>query len=205
MKHVTVRMPESHGRYHRMTNADLPALGASTLCEAFQLTVQHNADAIGPAHARRRTGADVRRVGRQSRTRRGRTCRVRASARRHARPDDDEPPGVLHRRHGGRCTWAPRRSPSTTRPPRSRSSTSSATPATGSSSPNASSSRRSRPPTRICRSSCSRTACPRPTSPNSKPRGAPSSPPTSRPSSTPPARRARRRACSSATPIWWRP
>ncbi|HUS22701.1 MAG TPA: AMP-dependent synthetase/ligase, partial [Aeromicrobium sp.] len=30
-----------------MTNADLPALGASTLCEAFQLTVQHNADAIG--------------------------------------------------------------------------------------------------------------------------------------------------------------
>jgi long-chain acyl-CoA synthetase len=30
-----------------MTNADLPALKASTLCEAFQLTVQHNADAMG--------------------------------------------------------------------------------------------------------------------------------------------------------------
>ena len=30
-----------------MTNKDLPALGAATLCEAFQLTVQHNADSMG--------------------------------------------------------------------------------------------------------------------------------------------------------------
>src|SRR5436190_19675821 len=46
MKHVTVRMRGTTGGT-RMTNADLPALRASTLCEAFQLTVQHNADSMG--------------------------------------------------------------------------------------------------------------------------------------------------------------